>query len=325
MKRGFSLVELMIALALFGLIASGSLALVMSGARTQAHSARVDVAQSGLRAGLDFITRDLLSASAGASSGSLVEGASGTVLQPIVVTDGGSNGSDSIEIYSIDASYMAQVGPNPVAAGAANINIGLGAGSYAFAAGDVVQLCNLTSGVIVRLTNASSSLLTGSVANTGGLSFLADGSSYVFKTRHARYYILATQFGAATTSGQGSALMMDLYDGANGASNPQPLAEGVEDLQVALAVDADANGQIAVENAATAGADEWVLNNAGETPPLTVANLKAVRITLVAKSTSAEKGTFPARPAAEDRAAGTADGFFRRVVRSEVAVRNFNL
>ena len=63
--RGFSLIELMISLALFGLIASGAMSLVMSGARSQSHSAHVDTAQSGLRAGMDFLSRDLLSAGAG--------------------------------------------------------------------------------------------------------------------------------------------------------------------------------------------------------------------------------------------------------------------
>jgi hypothetical protein len=54
--------------------------------------------------------------------------------------------------------------------------------------------------------------------------------------------------------------------------------------------------------------------------------LKAVRLTLVAKSTVAEPGTFPQRPAAEDRAAAAnTDHFFRRVSRTQVVVRNFNL
>jgi prepilin-type N-terminal cleavage/methylation domain-containing protein len=325
-QRGFSLVELMISLALFGLIASGALALVMSGTRTQAHSARVDVAQSGLRAGLDFITRDILSASAGASTGSLVLASSGAVVQPIVVTDGGANGPDTIEIYTIEAAYIGTVS-TAVAAGDTSISIVLNDANYPFAAGDLVQLCDLTQGTLVRLTSpVTNTTLTGTVANLpGGLTGFGIGS-YVFKTRHVKYSIGANAFGTSTSYVNTSALMMDLFDGVNGANNPQPLAEGIEDLQVALAVDANTDGTIAIEDAATANGDEWVLNNSAEAVPATNANLKAVRITLVAKSSSAEKGTFPVRPAAEDRvAAGTTDGFFRRVVRSEAAVRNFNL
>ena len=72
--RGFTLIELMVAMALFGLIAAGALSLVLSGARMQSHSARVDVAQTSLRSAVDFITRDVMAASAGASSGLLTIG-----------------------------------------------------------------------------------------------------------------------------------------------------------------------------------------------------------------------------------------------------------
>ncbi|MCU1278874.1 MAG: hypothetical protein JWM53_2420, partial [bacterium] len=53
--RGFTLIELMISMALFGLIAAGAMSLVISGARAQSHAARVDVAQASLRAAVDFI------------------------------------------------------------------------------------------------------------------------------------------------------------------------------------------------------------------------------------------------------------------------------
>jgi prepilin-type N-terminal cleavage/methylation domain-containing protein len=323
--RGFSLVELMISLALFGLIASGAMSLVMSGARTQAHSARVDVAQSGLRAGLDYMTRDILSASAGAKTGALMVAATGAVVQPITVIDGGASGPDSIEIYTIDATYMGTVSDAlGVAPGASSISIILNDANYPFVAGDLVQLSELNSATLVKLTGATATTLTGAVTNTPGGVTYSRPASFVFKTRHVKYSI-ANAYGNAG-QGNGLVLMMDLYDGANGASNQQPLAEGVEDLQIALGVDSNADGLIGAENAGTANGDEWVFNNAGDTAPVTVANLKSVRVTLVAKSTGAERGTFPLRPAAEDHTGGTvADGYFRRTIRSEVAVRNFNL
>jgi prepilin-type N-terminal cleavage/methylation domain-containing protein len=319
-SRGFSLVELMISLALFGLIASGALSLVMSGARTQSHSARVDVAQSGLRAGLDFITRDLLSAGGGAKSGTIVMGDTGANILPIIVTDGGTTAPDTLEIYSIDASYMGTV-TGPVVAGATTVGIVLNNINYAFAPNDWVQLSNLNAATLFQLSAATSTLLTGNITNLPPLAVFGFPGSYIFKTRHVKYSIGNPYVSAAT--GNGSALMMDIFDG----NGPQPLAEGVEDLQVAISYDNNpTDGVIGPENGVSGDDDEWVFNNAADTAPVSAANLKSVRVTLVAKSTAVEKGSFPVRPAAEDRiGAAASDGFFRRVIRSEVAVRNFNI
>ncbi len=333
---GFSLIELMISLALFGLIASGALGLVMSGARSQAHSARVDVAQSGLRAGLDFMTRDILSAGTGCKN-SLVLGKTGATLQVITWSDNtGPNSSDSLDIYTIDGTVQSTSGalaglPVTLSAAAAN-----GASSFTvsdatpFKAGDMVELTDLSNGILLKIATASGTTLTTAGANTLPSAMSATGTTVFLKSRHVTYSIAATEFGAATlVSGNGSALMMDLWDGAGGTSNPQPLAEGVEDLQVALAIDTNADGVIAPEAPGVLNGDEWIGNVFGEAAPASLVNLKAVRITLVAKSTIAERGSFTLRPAAEDHAAQiTADpagGFFRRVIRSEIALRNFNI
>ena len=60
---------------------------------------------------------------------------------------------------------------------------------------------------------------------------------------------------------------------------------------------------------------------------MTMANLRTVRVTLVVKGTSVDTGqTNFVRPLAEDHAAATTnDGFIRRVMRTEIAVRNMNL
>ena len=116
-------------------------------------------------------------------------------------------------------------------------------------------------------------------------------------------------------------LMLDPDDA--GAAPPEPLAEGIEDLQVAVGVDVNSDGNL-FENGTTG--DEWFGNAAGDAaPPLpTVQRWRAIRVTLVAR-TIKETGNEPvsSRPAAEDRGAGTADKYRRRVLSTVVDVRNF--
>lgn len=321
--RGFTLVELMISVGLFGLIASGAMSLVMSAVRAQSHSTRVDVAQSGLRAGLDFITRDLLSASAGARSGTIRQGWNGVDVPSIAILTANNSATlpDALDLYLVDATVWATV-TAPVIAASTSITVN---SSVGFAINDVVQISDLTTAMLVRVTGIPGAT-TINIANPNtfppSVTTFAAGS-WLFKSRHVRYAVDLTNVSATANEGM---LTMDLFDGANWTSNAQPLAEGVEDLQVAYGFD-DTTPPDGVIFGPDPGAnnDEWIFNAAGDALPASLANLRAVRITLVTRSTLAEPGTFTARPKAEDHAAGTADGFFRRVIRSEVTVRNFNL
>ncbi len=111
----------------------------------------------------------------------------------------------------------------------------------------------------------------------------------------------------------------------------EPAATGIEDFQVALGIDGingqTLDGQI-TEVGGGANDDEWVYNVVGDTPPtcLDMANVIAVRISLVARAKSQGGGVQRPRPAVENRAvAGTADGFYRVVLRQVIALRNKGL
>ena len=330
--RGFTLIELMISMALFGLIAAGAMTLVLSGTRMQAHSARVDVAQTSLRAAVDFMTRDVVAASAGASSGLLTIGSSGLTVDAVnlALNNVGPNGEDSLEVYTVDGTTAAQL-TSGVGGSATSLPItyesptsgATGQFSPTLPYPAYVQVSDLSGGSIVLLKSASVSSL-----GVDPLPAAYAANAWVMPSRHVTYSISNTVFGAAITA-NASMLMMDV----NG-SGAQPLAEGVEDLQVAYGFDNDGDG-VVTELGASAGDDEWLYNVAGETGPTVVptvgawsiANLRSVRVTLVVKGTSVEGGqqNLPVRPAAEDHAAGTTpDGFIRRVLRTEIAVRNFH-
>ncbi len=179
-------------------------------------------------------------------------------------------------------------------------------------------MCDLTNAAIVQLNG-----VTGSTLTVAGLPVGFGANAYVMPSRHVTYYVTDTLFTAQNTNANTQMLMMSI----NGVA--QPLAEGVEDLQIAYGFDNNGDGIIQDDNGAGVGTDEWLFNAVGETiGTWPLANLRRIRVTLIVKSTSIDTGqtNFPGRPKAEDHAAGTAtDGFVRRVLRTEIAVRNFTL
>jgi prepilin-type N-terminal cleavage/methylation domain-containing protein len=325
-QRGFSLIELMIALVLMSLIISGITSLVLSAGRAQSSQARVSVAQGGVRAALEFLTRDILSASAGASAGKIYlgngtltqNGAATTTPMPIYV-ENSTSAADRLDLISINASVRLTVLVAYAGGGAITVDKTAG-----LAVGDTIQVCDLAQGVLLQVAgfgtdgtgNPTINVVAPTNAWPGGVAF-APGS-YVFKSRMVSYGVTGA-----------TALLLYYPNGfANAATSPpEPLADGIEDFQVALGIDANGDGVLASVGSA-ADDDEWVFNIAGDTAPVAINGLKSVRVTLVARALTQEVGSRGQPPSdAEDHhiSSPAIDGYPRRMVRSEVTVRNFNL
>ena len=186
------------------------------------------------------------------------------------------------------------------------------------AAGDYVVVSNMSAGVFYRIINVTGTTLTLS-ANCSGATLATNypaslpAGSLVIRSQHVTFTI-ATLDGA-------NALWMD--PDAGGPLAAEPLAEGVEDLQVAVGIDQAADG-LTDNGTAT---DEWIYNAVNDTPtslPPPTGTVRAVRVSIVAKTALAQMGggaTFT-RPALEDRAASAADYFRRRTLRSTVEIRS---
>lgn len=122
-------------------------------------------------------------------------------------------------------------------------------------------------------------------------------------------------------------LMMD-PDG-EGALEAEAIAEGIEDLQIAVGIDDDGDGT--VEELGVAGDDdEWYYNHPDDNAPttaITTRPYRALRITVVSRSMGETTTTVQAtslRPAAEDRPISTtADIYKRRALSTTVEIRNF--
>ena len=116
-------------------------------------------------------------------------------------------------------------------------------------------------------------------------------------------------------------LMMDPDGG--GPDLPEPVAEGIEDMQIAVGVDSNGDGEV-FENAGNP--DEWHFNEAADPPPppMTTNPWRALRVTMVARTMKEISNVDQyARPLVEDHDPGTGtDPFRRRVLTSTVEIRN---
>jgi hypothetical protein len=266
------------------------------------------------RATLALVTRAIRGASPGVPNGNIQDLVTCSTLQGIRVLNGGATNSDQLELvyqagvvgsvwmtYNRDAAFIA-----------------VHDGSM-FAAGDLVVVSNMDQGHLLRVRSVTPfgvghllDLDSAASGMCGGAAAFPTGNyppgSLVIKVRLARFFV------------SGGILMMDTdLDGAGAA---EPIANGVEDMQIAVAVDTSGDGLLQeVPNAA----DEWFYNFAGDAnpPAMTATPWRALRVTMTVSSLAKGEATaMSARPAAEDRTAGTADALRRRTVRTMIELRN---
>ncbi len=330
--RGFSLVELMVASALVGIVAGGLMLATLSQTSGYRHAWNVGVAQDTLRLALRRIIRDVRAASATSRTGTVTLG-SGTVdvngapasQVPTVWVTNSSSGPDRLDIIygHYNDGATAAILLAPLTAGATNAMV---SSDTNFGPGRYLMISDYTNAMLLPLTRA---------ATWGTVNGVAAASVGDFSITNP---IPSGQYQAGAIAALGESRSLRVAPGYFGKDTPalvlggglfgggeEPLAEGVEDLQIAVGIDG-LNGQpadgVITEVGAGPNDDEWVYNVAGDSPPPLSATVAAVRVTLVARTHSAEPGTAPARPDAEDRPAGTPDGFRRRTVRTLITVRN---
>ena len=139
----------------------------------------------------------------------------------------------------------------------------------------------------------------------------------VLRVQKARFYV-----------GAGAPVLMMDPDGTPGAV-PLPaeaVAEGVEDLQIAVGVDLNGNGGIDPEVGGAGNDDEWFYNHPDDLDPPAVGTVpyRAIRLTVIARTTDdTSLAATSLRPEVEDRAAATVpDVSRRRVLSTIVELRN---
>ncbi|MFN0248197.1 MAG: PilW family protein [Kofleriaceae bacterium] len=320
--RGFTLVELMVSLVMFSFAIAGVLAVAVSmanGFREQ----RAGVGTEGAaRAAMEFLSDAIRGSSPGIESGVIWPMDEENCQDPGVdlafrATMGNASAADSLTITFAYGSVVttALSTYDPLAAGAITVE-----DVSQFQNGDFVVVTNFASAVLLKVNVAGNTLTHGPPASGCTPTFpspLGQGS-LVIRALRARFFIQDLD-GIPT-------LWMDPDPNPAVVNDAEPLAEGIEDLQVVLGIDGGTDG-LGAEDTTTAGGDEWWGNVAGETVPTPTAPaaflLRAVRLSLVSRAIVPVSGTAAYfRPALEDRNGGTTDNFRRRVLTSMIEVRN---
>jgi prepilin-type N-terminal cleavage/methylation domain-containing protein len=311
-QQGFTLIELMIAMTLTTILVAMALqitVIVLDGYRV--HREAVGV-QRAARGSLDLIADSVRNASAGVPSGNEIDAAGCTAVSVIEVVDHDDE-PDELYVMSAAGGVVTTVRADFTEADT-QVTVLDGSG---LAAGDMILVTDFDKGHMMRVlstTDGGSTWTLDLDSFCSGVTFHYPRGAMVLRAKLNHFYVGDVD-GVPT---------MFLDDDSDGPDVAEPLAEGVEDFQVAVGVDEDDDGGI-TDSANTS--DEWHYNAAGDDDPPALITMpwRALRLTVVARTIKEdEHSDWSARPAAENHDAGSDDGFRRRKVSTIVEVRNLD-
>lgn len=306
-QRGFTLIELMITLVMFSFVVAGVLAVAAALTQGFREQRSAMTAEEAVRVPLDFIADAIRQASPGVSDPSKIVDAGTCAAGAITVTNS-TSGPDTLDLVYASGGVVTTLRSTFTVGSTSSFTV---TDASQLAQGDYVLITDFGSGHVYKVTNVAGT--TVSVASSSCTAYSYSVGALVIRAQHARFTI-------ATLDGN-PVLMMD--PDSTGSAAAEPLAEGIEDMQIAIGIDAD--GSNGVSEVGTAGGDdEWYYNHASDTAPSGSAAVRAIRITLIARTLDQLKAASASfqRPQAEDRAASTSDRYRRRVLRAIVEVRN---
>jgi type IV pilus assembly protein PilW len=338
-QRGFTLIELMVSLVLFALVVTGLMAVAVSMVTGYRDQEVTISAEAATRSTLDFMADGLRNASTGvATYDTLVDldvascptGAfsmTNNAVNPAPL----ANRSDTFTMTFASGSVITTL--TGTYDGISNTTVGV-ADARELAANDFAIITDFSGGHLVHLSASSGTkpgtITIDSAQCTGVNAKLPTGGylagSTVIRAMRATFAIGVVPSDEALV-GSVPVLTMDADAEGNRFTVPEPIAEGIEDIQIVYGADTNNDGLLSAEDNVTANADEWFGNVIGENVPLPIpSSVRAIRISIVARTIRqfAGNATFKLN-ALEDRTANTAnDNFRRRILSTTVEIRNLS-
>jgi prepilin-type N-terminal cleavage/methylation domain-containing protein len=311
-QRGLTIVELLVAMSLVSiLIAAAMQVAIVVLAGYKVHREAIG-AQRAARGSLDLIADAVRNGSAGVPTGNVTDAAGCTPFIGLEVVNR-DDAPDELSVTTaaggVFSSLRATFDDN-----SSTLHVLDGS---AFTAGDLVLITDFEQGHVVKITNVtegSDDWTLGVEPTCSGVTFAYSAGALAIRARVSRFYV---------TDVDGTPTLMLDGDG-DGPDAPEPLAEGIEDFQIAVGIDANGDGDIHDEGDS---GDDWHYNAAGDVAPaaVTATPWRALRLTVVARSLVEEPGApISSPPAAEDHPAGSPDGYRRRSISTIVEIRNLD-
>lgn len=323
-QAGFTLIELMISLVLFSLVIAGVLAVAVAMAAGFREQKVTIGAESAARTVMEFFAEAVRNASPGVPKGaetttvgvpsgtiSDLQDGSGTCPRGALQIINSSTGPDALKlIFAYGSVSTATREVIDDGSGGQTIDV---VDAREFSVGDLILVTNYAQGHVMKLSavDTAGGTVTLAAFSCSAGTFSYPANAVVIRVAHA-HFTIADLDGIPT-------LWMDPDD--LGSQNREPMAEGIEDLQIEIGIDSNGDGQLS-RIGVSANDDEWIHNVAGEVVP--AGSARALKISLLARAVGKLTGTGTVLPPIlGDRAAwGTADNFRRRVLTTTVEVRN---
>jgi prepilin-type N-terminal cleavage/methylation domain-containing protein len=323
-QRGFTLVELLIAMALASVVGMAGVSLFSTSNWAYKVNEDVAEAQQNVRVSMERIAKDIRVAGFGLPDPPFTISIGGqNWTSPITVTtSGGSGGSDSITILGIgyEAGTLTQGAATDCNVGATSkICLDSVASANNFFSTDLTtfmtsrKYVSLNGSTFIELSNTQTERadkkLTLGTPSTLGRTY-PDGTP-VYIIQAVQYTINdAAPFLAGCSASNPCLASLDFTGLRGGTGNDrQVFAQNIEDIQFAYGVDADRDGRM----------DSSILSN----DPADDSSIVAVRTTVVAKtSTKDMKGSTFTRSAIEDHSASAPDNYRRRALTKIIKLRN---
>jgi prepilin-type N-terminal cleavage/methylation domain-containing protein len=317
-EAGFTLVEMMIAIVLFAVVVGVALQVAFTVTAGFATTREAQEAERGARSSLEYIS-DVVRASSTGAPGADMRDANGCTAANAIAVENHADQPDKLTVvYALPGTLTSLRSAFTAASG--NFDV---LDSTGLTPGDSVIVSDGTTARLVKAVSVSATTGPATVTTVAPASACPavtfpsyTTGALVLRGRVATFFVAPASDGTPM-------LWMD-PDG-NGPAAAEPLAEGIEDMQIAVGIDLNGDGVI-TDNGSTT--DEWFYNAPGDPAPPdpTVTPWTALRISLVAR-TFTDSGTVSqsSRPALEDRPAGSPDIHRRRLMSSVIEIRNLEV
>jgi prepilin-type N-terminal cleavage/methylation domain-containing protein len=327
-EEGFTLIELLIVLVIAGLLLGGVYTMMIRQQQSYQTQDLVVEAQQNLRSSFILLRYDLRMIGHGLTEGTAPISATFNNQVTANGTDGltfPASGASTVVIENGGITKYTLIAGAPITIPVASVE------GFPAATPYLVNIIDLGTGILLATADVTA-VGQASPPTPPTLTLVPCPSVACPPTEMpaGRYIGLTPQF---TTFGVSNTITADcqhppcLQRIAGGVS---VLAEGVEDFQLAYGFDGingkPADGKI-TDIGAAANDDEWVFNAAGDTWPADTSGLRAIRVSLLLRTTNrdpAYKGDMTG--VIEDHTwTSSVDGYRRRVVQFMEIIRNLSL